>query len=109
MSEKKDGGSAFPVNDAASVHMVAIAAVQGVSDPAERDRLYTEAAGRAAEGMTLRDYFAAKALVGLFAQEANPRSGIDVEPFRADKPEHIEGVAKISYMLADAMLRARDA
>lgn len=56
-------------------------------------------------GMTLRDYFAAKALVGLFAIEANPRVGEICEPFRADK--HCDQMAEISYQLADAMLRAR--
>jgi hypothetical protein len=43
-------------------------------------------------GMTLRDYFAAKAMQGLVA---------------ADSVESNAGLAKISYMVADAMLEAR--
>lgn len=47
-------------------------------------------------GMTLRDYFAAKAMQGLFAHT----------PWeRIYKPEDM---AKESYEIADAMMRARD-
>ena len=55
-------------------------------------------------GMTLRDYFAAKALVGLLAEAANPRYGREVEPFMA---KHVEPTAVQAYDLADAMLKAR--
>lgn len=44
------------------------------------------------QGMTLRDYFAAKAMQGLLA------SGWKLD----------EGVAELSYMFADAMLKERD-
>lgn len=56
-------------------------------------------------GMSLRDYFAAKALVGLFSMEANPRVGEICEPFRIDK--HCDDMARDAYKLADAMLAAR--
>jgi hypothetical protein len=46
-------------------------------------------------GMTLRDYFAAKAMQGYIAHDGDMR--------------HIETVAEMSYHLADAMLEARDA
>ena len=45
------------------------------------------------EGMTLRDYFAAKALQGLISTEGAGSA---------------ERYAEISYRLADAMLKARD-
>ena len=48
-------------------------------------------------GMTLRDYFAAKAMQGLVAG-ANPEHGIN-----------LPGAAEWSYNMADAMLKARDA
>lgn len=47
-------------------------------------------------GMTLRDYFAAKAMTGLLTAEI-------VSEY---SNEH---VAEISYMIADAMLKAKEA
>jgi hypothetical protein len=44
------------------------------------------------DGMTLRDYFAAKAMQGMM---------VDVEDPRCDY------IAKVSYKIADAMLKAR--
>lgn len=46
-------------------------------------------------GMTLRDYFAAKALQGFMANKANPMSF------------HPEQDAQWAYSIADALLRAR--
>lgn len=61
-------------------------------------------------GMSLRDYFAAKALEGLLAMNASPHlsrpeSGSNVAYFdhgRADL------MAKAAYYLADEMLKARE-
>lgn len=50
----------------------------------------------AQEGMTLRDYFAAKALQGLLATDLNCA------------PEYVQAIADSSYVLADAMLKARE-
>ncbi len=54
--------------------------------------------------MTLRDYFAAKAMQGLCAgfshQNTWPRS---------DQPEDYEVVALHAYLMADALLKAREA
>lgn len=47
-------------------------------------------------GMTLRDYFAAKAMLGLMASPHMP-GAFNVQP-----------VADKAYMIADAMLEARD-
>ena len=49
-------------------------------------------------GMTLRDYFAAKAMQGM-----NSRDGFDA---RQARPEQR---AKLAYIEADAMLKAREA
>jgi hypothetical protein len=57
------------------------------------------------QGMTLRDYFAAAALQGLcagFSAQAN-----DDWP-RDDEPEGYEVAASHSYLMADAMLKARE-
>jgi hypothetical protein len=48
-------------------------------------------------GMTLRDYFAAKALQGMFASGNLPKSVQDDE------------LASVAYQVADAMLKAREA
>lgn len=53
------------------------------------------------EGMTLRDYFAAKVLSGWLASYP----GSNLHPVAAGNADE---VAKQAYMLADAMLRARE-
>jgi hypothetical protein len=47
-------------------------------------------------GMTLRDYFAAKALQGMIATDYNLA------------PEYVPSIAASAYVLADAMLKARE-
>jgi hypothetical protein len=47
-------------------------------------------------GMTLRDYFAAKAMQGLVAG--------DIEP----KPENVPRIVKSAYIMADEMMKARE-
>ena len=48
------------------------------------------------EGMTLRDYFAAKAMQGIVSKEASHVSWV-------------EEYAKNAYKMADAMMKAREA
>jgi hypothetical protein len=55
--------------------------------------------------LTLRDYFAAVALQGLFSIEANPRVGVEMEPYTT---KHNPIMAEQAYAIADAMLAARD-
>jgi hypothetical protein len=74
MSERNDGGPAFPVP----------------SHPSEMVESY---------GMSLRDYFAAKAMQGMLA------SGGDHFDGQGD-PERF---SKNAYAYADAMLQAREA
>lgn len=68
MDQVKDGGPAFPVSE--------------------------EALMRNLPGMTLRDYFAAKAMQGMLAAAENYRT------------HELTGFA---YQVADAMLKAREA
>lgn len=57
-------------------------------------------------GMTLRDYFAAKAMQGLMAGRWKAdMHGIPYDAYRADAEEW----AKSAYHFADAMLKARQA
>ncbi|HAU5814423.1 hypothetical protein WE580_13990 [Citrobacter freundii] len=79
MGKKNDGGFAFPM--------------EATDATAWKD---------CNQGMTLRDYFAAKALSGWLA--SYPESC--THPIVAGNADE---VAKHSYMLADAMLRAREA
>ena len=57
-------------------------------------------------GMTLRDYFAAKAMQGLMAGRWKAdMHGVPYDAYRADADEW----AKSAYHFADAMLEAREA
>jgi len=91
----KHGGNAFPVSGQGEAHRIGTEAIQGITDPVERDRIYIAATARAAQGMTLRDYFAAHALQGLCADPTTAGTkGIEL--------------AEECYQLADAMLAARE-
>ena len=52
------------------------------------------------EGMTLRDYFAAKALQGFIASPRGTPDGSNATD---------SYYARVSYLMADAMLKAREA
>jgi len=54
-------------------------------------------------GMSLRDYFAAKALQGMFA---NPDDGH--EHYDLSYEDYVKEIARCSYKMADAMLKARE-
>ncbi|AEZ50850.1 hypothetical protein DC1_00032 [Burkholderia phage DC1] len=82
MDTTKTGGPAFPIADPFALR--------------PRDETELE---RIASGMSLRDYFAAKALAGWIASTEPQRNPVEV----ADR------IAAGCYALADAMLRAREA
>lgn len=54
-------------------------------------------------GMTLRDYFAAKAMQGMFA---NPDDSH--ENYNLSYDEYVKEIARCAYKMADAMLTARE-
>jgi hypothetical protein len=56
-------------------------------------------------GMSLRDYFAAKAMQSILRAYQNV---FDDETGRDDEPTFPELLAKDAYVMADAMLKARD-
>jgi hypothetical protein len=58
----------------------------------------------AQKGMTLRDYFAAKALQGMFA---NPEDGH--ENYDLNYEDYTKEIARCAYKMADAMMKAREA
>lgn len=96
MSKINDGGPAFPVREPSGAHAIGLAAIEGITDTAERDRIYIEVTARAYSGMSLRDYFAANALMGMLANQ---------HPY-VQSDEHM--FARDAYTLADAMLKARE-
>lgn len=77
MSNTNTGGPAFPVDESALI--------------------------RNLQGMTLRDYFAAKAMPSVYADYCESASTIGFEENWRD------GVAIDAYAMADAMLKAREA
>ena len=82
MNEKiKDGGPAFPVPDVI-----------------DHDRNYYQYGG---QGMTLRDYFAAKAIPSVITQCKGDIRRADENP-----PDYF---ARVAFEIADAMLSAREA
>ena len=56
-------------------------------------------------GMTLRDYFAAKAMQGILANGATNHANSKGQ----NLGENLQLVAPVAYEIADAMLKARDA
>ncbi|WP_431290427.1 hypothetical protein [Burkholderia cepacia] len=82
MSEIKDGGPAFPIADPFALNP---------RDKADMERL--------ASGMTLRDYFAAKAMAAHISRFQAEENSID---FPRD-----DTIAQWAYEHADAMIRAR--
>lgn len=77
MDQLKDGGPAFPVTD---------------------DNCANKYCG---QGMTLRDYFAAKAVAGLMTRVWNEEGKLTGE-------QVIEQWASTAYAVADALLKARE-
>ena len=77
---------------------------QETGGPAFARPSWPGAIGGAQEGMTLRDYFAAKAMQAILPQYQNV---FDDETGGEDDPSFPELLAKDAYTMADAMLKAR--
>lgn len=87
--QRADGGAAFPVLPPQDT-----AAGVATGYP------YPEA------GMTMRDYFAAKAMHGFICE---PVDGVQEAMFYQLSDKTCDAVAGAAYLMADAMLRARAA
>lgn len=90
MSKIETGGPAFPVP------MVMTDGGQGIVSANELDL----------GGMTLRDYFAAKAVMGLVCSD---KTLWPIGADESDDPTDAEYMARTAYLIADAMLKAREA
>jgi hypothetical protein len=73
----RDGGPAFP-----------------------HTRVHADTSGRINDGLSIRDYFAAQAIIGLLASTAG------ANPYAIPGPN---GFAELAFELADEMLKAREA
>lgn len=98
MSKINDGGPAFPLQEPQALHAKAAAAIEGIMDSNERDRLYTLARAAAVGGMSLRDFFATHA-------PAVPEDfgWIDGET------DCVQRIVRWNWCYANAMLAARGA
>jgi len=98
MTKINDGGPAFPASEG-EAHQIAYAEMMasGAATSEEKDAVYMAAKAAALRGMSLRDYFAAKAMQGFMANKSNPGTFNPIDD------------ARYAYALADAMLRAREA
>jgi len=63
--------------------------------------MYDQEVAASMQGMTLRDYFAAKALTTMFYPAI-------MESIRTDEDLDCDKVAGFAYTMADAMLKARE-
>ena len=108
------GGPAFPSSENGTAHTIAMAAMLQLPENAstdEKDKIYIQTKAQAMQGMSLRDYFAAKAMQGMLAVPDDQRYGD-----RADKSLTVAqwqrwcvtGVVEHAYRVADAMLAARE-
>ena len=102
MSTIETGGPAFPMQEPQAIHDYAMAAVDGITNPNERDRAYLKARAEAVGGATLRDYFAAKAMQAMISKHGREDETPGFFDYATD-----ESVARCAYIYADAMLAAR--
>ena len=100
MSTIDNGGPAFPMQEPQAIHAYAVTAIDGITDHDERDRAYTKARAEAVGGMSLRDYFAAKAM------QAFVRTLCDKDQMQDREAGDL--IATLSYVQADAMIKARE-
>ena len=98
MNKLKDGGTAFPMQDGQAIHAYAAAKLDAAPEGVDRDAFYNKARQEAVSGMSLRDYFAAKALQGYLAS---------FDP-HGEPVEYATKIAEDAYAMANAMLTARE-
>lgn len=100
MTIEKDGGPAFPMLDAVSIHNRAADAPEGIADADELERVYNIERTKAASGMSLRDYFAAKAMQAFLSGHIAHHGHESHWPY--------DQMVFEAYDVADAMLKQRE-
>lgn len=108
MSARETGGPAFPLPGELVSKMMAVCDHL----PDEQAEKVAEQIGAASCGMHLRDYFAAKAVQGLLAEPFVPGAESTVSVLNGhgvgNQCEVASHYARAAYILADAMLKARE-
>ncbi|WP_143492551.1 hypothetical protein [Pseudomonas chlororaphis] len=97
MSNRNDGGPAFSCAENSAAHTIAMAAMLELPATAstdEKDKAYITAKAKVMQGMSLRDYFAAKAMQGICAHH---------DTWSLTGPE----ISDHAYRIAESMLAAR--
>ena len=100
MSNQNNGGPAFPSSENGTSHTIAMAAMLQLPENAstdEKDKIYIQTKAQAMQGMSLRDYFAAKAMQAIITGNNADHCSLGL------------GTAKDAYIVADAMLATRSA
>lgn len=104
MNGRHDGGPAFPPQDRSIVIEADLSdeALRKTLDNLERERR---------TGMSLRDYFAAAAMQGWLAtfDGDTPHPGTVINGDVETRDRRLQSFASMSYMVADAMVKAREA
>lgn len=77
------------------IGQAAIADLTETATVHDRDKAFIQAVAKAAQGMSLRDYFAGQAIAGVFSPGIWPNA------------DQIKTAATAAYIAADAMLAAR--
>ncbi|MDR9051735.1 hypothetical protein [Burkholderia multivorans] len=100
MNKINDGGPAFPTGLKATRIEMAGGRYEGT---------HVAEYAAAAPGITLRDYFAAKALQGLLADPSTNTAinSTDRDFIEREQQKFADLTARAAYRMADAMLRAR--
>lgn len=102
MSNKDNGGPAFPCSENGTSHTIAMAAMLELPETAtaeEKDKVYIQTKAQSLQGMSLRDYFAAKAMGGMIANVVKGHVSYG----------NTQDLAVRAYEVADEMLAARGA
>lgn len=94
MSARDCGGPAFPMPDL--LLRQAMEALEAAPIPGAKKDQLAEEIGSVAGGMSLRDYFAAKAMQALIGRVPYPGT------------PNMENISLVSYFYADSMLNSRD-
>lgn len=109
MSNKDSGGPAFPCSENGTSHTIAMAAMLELPETAstdEKDKVYISTKANAMQGMSLRDYFAAKCDISQYAPVDVFYRTYGRNP---DASELAALIAELRYIEADAMLAASSA
>jgi len=106
MSARDDGGRVFPLQDPQAIHAVAAAEIADITGSEERERAYIAARAKAISGVSLRDYFAAKAMVAFIGVPATA-SDLQQAMLKANATDPMNLMATNAYAMADEMLKVR--